>query len=366
MTILRLAFVVLVLAIARDAGACSCIESGPPCESFFQVQAVFAGTVRSVTALPRVPQVMENVRVEFEAAIPFRGVEGTTQTVFTSSGGGSCGYAFKPGERYVVYAYRSKPGEPLRTSICSRTRPIAEAAEDLQFFKSLSSATGSPRVFGSITHREPGTMYRDGYEYGPLAHVGLTLQNDTATYRAATDVKGRYELTGLPLGTYDLLIEPPPGLSPYQRMKQTLTLSDRRACAERNFALRFDSRVRGTLRHSTGVPASGVRVQLIRKEYIDRNGPVDTIDTTSDAAGAFEFNEVTSGSYVLGVDLFRQYWMSPDSDVVFRPTYHPGTPDLSRATIVDIRGGEAQELAPMTLPPPLRSHRDRGRTVPGH
>lgn len=360
MTIGRMAFVVLMLAIAPDADACSCIESGPPCQSFFQTQAVFLGTVRSVAATARVPPLLENVRVEFENVAPLRGVEGTTQTVFTNSHGPACGYRFKPGERYVVYAHRSKPGEPLRTSTCSRTRPIVDVAEDLQFFQSLSSATGGPRVYGSVTHREPGTMYRDGIEYGPLAQVWLTLQNDAATYRAATDLKGRYELTGVAPGTYELTIEPPQGLTPYERPKQTITLGDRLACAERDFAVRFDSRIRGSLRHSTGEPASDVRVQLMRIEYIDSARLVDTIDTVSDGAGAFEFKEITSGSYVIGVDLSRQPYLVPDGGQVFGATYHPGTPDALRATIVDVRGGEAHDLTPLTLPPPRRAHRLTG------
>jgi hypothetical protein len=360
MTVARLVFVALTLAVARNADACSCMESGPPCQSFFQTRVVFLGTVRSVAPTPHVAPLLEDVRVEFEDVIPFRGVEGTTQTVFTNADGPACGYRFKPGERYVVYAHRSKPGAPLTTSTCSRTRPIAEAAEDLQFFQSLSSTTGSPRVYGSVTHREPGTMYRDGIEHGPLAQVWLTLENDTATYRAATDLKGRYELTGVAPGTYDLTIEPPQGLTPYERPTQTITLGDRLSCAERDFALRFDSRIRGSLRHSTGEPASNVRVQLMRVEYVDSARLVDTIDTVSDAAGAFEFTEITSGSYVLGVDLLRQPHLVPDGGQVFGATYHPGTSEALRATIVDIRGGEGRDLAPLMLPPPRRAHRLTG------
>jgi hypothetical protein len=360
MTFLRLAFVALVLAIARDADACSCMESGPPCQSLFQAQAVFAGTVRSVTPTPRVPQVMENIRVEFEDAIPFRGVEGTTQTIFTSYGGGSCGYAFTPGERYVVYAYRSKPGEPLRTSICSRTRPAAEAAEDLEFFKSLTSATGSPRVFGTITHREPGTMYRDDRDYGPVPKVRLTLQTGTTSYQSVTDAQGRYEIGNLPLGTYQLDVEPPLELTAYETFKRPITLSDSHSCAERNFVLHFDGRVQGSIRDSAGGPAAGVRVQLMRIEYVDSSNLVDTIDATTDAAGRFEFSGVTPARYVLGIDLFRQAYMASDGDAVFGPTYHPGTRDALRATVVDIRGGERHDLPPMTLPPPLRSHRLTG------
>jgi hypothetical protein len=248
MMIMRCIFVLFLLGIARDADACSCIESGPPCESVFQVQAVFAGTVRSVTPTPRVPRVMENVRVEFEDAIPFRGVDGVTQTVFTAvADGASCGYAFKPGERYVVYAYRSKPGEPLRTGICSRTRPIAEAAEDLAFFKSLSRATGNPRVYGTITHSEPGTPTRGALDYGPVPDVRLTLRNDTASYHAVTDAQGRYELSNLPPATYQLNIEPPPELISYGNLKQSITLSDRHSCAERDVVLHFNDGVQGAV-----------------------------------------------------------------------------------------------------------------------
>lgn len=354
------AFAALMLAAARDADACQCMASGPPCQSFFQVQAVFAGTVRSITPTPRAPMVLENVRVEFEDTIAFRGVEGSTQTVFTASDGAACGYAFKPGERYVVYAYRSKPGEPLRTVICSRTRPIAEAAEDLLFFKNLSTATSSPRVFGSITHAEPGTPTRDGRQYGQVAKVRLTLRSDTATYQTATDTKGRYELTGVPPATYQLTVEPPPEFVSYDRPNQTIDLGDRHSCAEKNFVLHFDGRVRGSIRNSTGGPAAGVRVQLMRIEYVYSRSIVETIDATADAAGRFEFIGITPARYVLGIDLFRQAESPSDSPVVFPVTYHPGTPDAMRATIIDMRGGERHDVAPMTLPPALRAHRLTG------
>ena len=261
--------------------------------------------------------VLENVRVEFEDTIAFRGVEGSTQTVFTASDSAACGYAFKPGERYVVYAYRSETGRTshVQASV-PRTRPIAEAAEDLLFFKSLSN-TGSPRVFGSITHSEPGTPTRDGRQYGPVSNVRLTLRSDTATYQAATDAKGRYELTGVPPATYQLIVEPPPEFAPYDRPNQTIDLGDSHSCAEKNFVLHFDGRVRGSIRNSTGGPAAGVQVQLMRIEYIDSSDLVETIDATADAAGRFEFSGVTPARYVLGIDLFRQ----AESAVRLRPLY---------------------------------------------
>ncbi len=350
-----------MLAAPRDANACQCMASGPPCQNFFQVQAIFAGTVRSITLAERAPTGPQHVRIEFEDTVAFRGVEGPTQAVLTSAAGvGSCAYPFKEGERYVVYASRQKPGAPLQVYICSRTRPIAEAAEDLLFFKSLSNTTGSPRVFGTITHTEPGTIRNDGRQHGPVANVRVTLRNDTAAYQAATDAKGRYELAGMPPATYQLSVEPTPELTLHDGSKQTINLSDRHSCVEKNFVLHFDGRVRGSIRNSTGGPAALVRVQLMRIEYVDSSDLVETIDATADAAGRFEFSGVTPARYVLGVDLFRQAESPSDSPVVFPVTYHPGTPDGSRATIIDMRGGERHDLVPMTLPPALRAQRLTG------
>lgn len=283
--LVRFAFVaVLALAAARDAEACSCMASGPPCQDFFKVTAVFAGTVRSITPIGVEPTWGRSVRVEFENAVGFRGVDGEAQSVVTSVDGGSCGYTFKPGERYVVYAHRSKPGEPLRTSICSRTRPIAEAGEDLVFFKTLSGAQSSARVFGSITHSEFNLARRDTQHYGPMPNVRVSLQSPTTTRTATTDAAGRYDLPGLTPAVYQLTVEAPPEFSAAD-LKETIQLTDNRGCAEANFILRFNGRVHGSIRGPGGGPLANVRVQMMPIEHVDTKDVPVTIDATTDAAG---------------------------------------------------------------------------------
>lgn len=49
----------------------------------------------------------------------------------TGGGGGDCGYGFLLHQEYLVYAGASDFLRPLTTSICTRTRPISAAAEDL-------------------------------------------------------------------------------------------------------------------------------------------------------------------------------------------------------------------------------------------
>ena len=60
----------------------------------------------------------------------WKGSFGGRVEIYTSYGGGDCGYPFVVGNEYLVYAYRAPSGR-LVTSICGRTRPIAEAREDL-------------------------------------------------------------------------------------------------------------------------------------------------------------------------------------------------------------------------------------------
>jgi hypothetical protein len=157
------ALTVLTVATARGASACSCGASGPPCQNAFQVDAVFAGTVLGISALPdegpplppgefRSPQA---VRVEFGDVVAFRGVQGPTLSVLTAGSGPACGYAFKQGERYLVYASRNPNGTGFVTGICSRTRRLAEADDDLGFLQTLSaSSVTRGRVYGTISHWE--------------------------------------------------------------------------------------------------------------------------------------------------------------------------------------------------------------------
>jgi hypothetical protein len=110
---------------------CSCIPPVPPREALGQADAVFAGRVVSVTerreggpAFPGRPYL--EVRIVPERR--WKGAAGDTVTVATSDNSASCGYAFEQGRDYLVYAGGE---DALRVFICSRTRPLADAAEDV-------------------------------------------------------------------------------------------------------------------------------------------------------------------------------------------------------------------------------------------
>ena len=56
--------------------------------------------------------------------------------ILTGRGGGDCGYSFQSGVDYIIYAYKNSEGR-LETGICSRTRPLTQAAEDLAYLRAV-------------------------------------------------------------------------------------------------------------------------------------------------------------------------------------------------------------------------------------
>jgi carboxypeptidase family protein len=366
---------VVTFAPARDARACSCERSGPPCQNAFQVDAVFEGTVQSVIALPdegpplrpgefRIPR---TVRVEFAAVVGYRGMQASTASVLTAGSGPACGYTFKRAERYLVYATRSANGG-LVTGVCSRTRPLVEAGEDLGFLRTLAEPSEPrARVYGTVTNwgQRPAGESRT---YSPVPDVLVSVRSQATAVEARTDERGRYEIT-VPPGKYEITAYPPAVFSA-RHLQRTVELRDARACAVVDFGVRFDGRIKGVVRQSSGEPAAEASVEIVDADAGDaRSGariPMDRAET--DVNGTFEFTELSPGRYIVGVDLTRR----SSARVVFPTTFYPGTADRSLSAVVQLAEGQHRDLEPMRLPPPRRAYRltgtvsfDDGRAAAG-
>lgn len=100
------------------ATACSCVEQDIlPVQEMAQSTEVFSGRV--VTVTPSGSDKAARLLVERV----WKGDVG--RNVILPIGTSTCSYHFVAGERYIVYAHN------WNTSVCSRTRPLSEAQEDL-------------------------------------------------------------------------------------------------------------------------------------------------------------------------------------------------------------------------------------------
>lgn len=364
--LLIVAATVLASLGAEDALACSCASSGPPCQGTFTADAVFVGTVQSITPIPadgpplrpdehRFPK---ELHIAFEAVTPFRGVKGHAVTVSTASSGPACGYQFKEGERYLVYAHHRSGAPEFVVSLCSRTRLLAEAAEDLQFLQTLSSVRAEhARVYGTVRHLELDLAAERIREVARAAQVLVSVRSGDRTFDVLTDDEGRYDVN-VPPGTYEVMVFPPPGFST-KYLQQTVELRESGACHVADFGVRSDSRIKGVLRQASGEAAARAVVEIMAVESLGQDGRVPTRSASSDAAGSYEFTDLSPGRYLVGVDLTRRM----NAEIVFPTTFYPGVGDPKTATIVELSAGEQRELGVLTLPAPRRTRRLTGRVV---
>jgi hypothetical protein len=144
-------------------------------------------------------------------AKPEPGTEAPEDIVDVWTPFGDCGFDFQAGETYLVYAnYDEGSSNSLSTDVCTRTRRLSEAGEDLAylfFYKDLPAA--STRIEGFATTDELYRMTLDRMHdpesiRSPVAGVVVELQSARLTRFTETDHNGRFVFDGLSEGDYKL------------------------------------------------------------------------------------------------------------------------------------------------------------------
>jgi MYXO-CTERM domain-containing protein len=142
------AALLLFLWPAGRALACTCVQQTPE-EAYARASAVFEGRVVGVVP-PAAGDVGGGgrVRVTFRVTQAWKGVEHEQVTVWTTASSATCGYGFEEGRVYLVYA--SGDAAQSSTGLCSGTKPIGEAADEI-------AALGAGVTPVDVTDTEPRT-----------------------------------------------------------------------------------------------------------------------------------------------------------------------------------------------------------------
>jgi len=349
--------VVIALSIvcvldASPANACTCAPPRAACNQFWQVAAVFAGRVTQIAPVPERPGILA---VRFAVEQRGRGVDSETVVVESAPQDGvNCGYTFRVGESYVVYA-GAAPGGQLTTNMCSGTKLAKDAAADLAFLKEVAGPPRGVRVFGHVRRIEEDLVSFGRRDYGGVAGARVEVIGDRASREGTTGQDGSYDFSDLPPGRYTVTVTPPKGLAlagpPLPREQhhpppRSVTLTNPSECAETWTWPRTDSQISGVLRNADGSAADEEVIDLIAVSSVTRvDKVIPHVSVRTGADGRFTFAFIPPGTYLVGVNLGNP----PPASQLDRRSYHPGVTDPPTATKVTVDAGSRIELAPFKL-----------------
>ncbi|MBC8031893.1 MAG: hypothetical protein H7Z16_17555 [Pyrinomonadaceae bacterium] len=361
----RFALIVLIVFasltwLTQTVSACSCMGPGPPCQAYWTTSAVFTGEVIEITSttiddehLRGYPQKL----VRFAVSESFRGASGRLIEAITGNGGGDCGYPFKVGNSYLVYAYRNPKDNRLYAGICSRTRPLPEAGEDLEYIRNLAKAEAGATISGVVNRYQ---RVKADVSYQPLAPasgIRVIVEGNGRSVESVTDSSGQYRVTGLPSGKYKVRLTVPDGLWIYAA-ERGIEVQDK-GCAVVGFTLETNTSLSGKVIDENGEPAAKIRVDLVPPDQINQRYQRNHLSAYTDEKGRFVFRSIPPANYLLGIRLSRL----AEPTFAYPRTFHPGTSDPTQAAVIAITEGQTLEGYDLQLPGKLDPRTIEGSVV---
>ena len=329
---------IILVGLTNDAlASCTIIRQGPPCQEFWRADAVFIGVANRVVHTPNNTELAigpdTRTTVYFTIVEAFKGVGGTG-IVFDLD---YCGYRFKENERYLVYAHRYSNTKELYVGMGhTRTRPLSEAGEDLEYIRGLSSTEPGSRVFGIVVH-SAHNLKESRFEANSLQNTKVILEGNNQRQEVVTDSEGRYEFKDIPVGTYRVRAEIPANLS-YD--EPTIKLTGRE-CVPLDIIARYKGQIAGRVLDVNGKPLVDIPVSIVSAdatlEQILSQGKEKNygILTFTDREGRYGFAQLASGRYLLIINRLESEKSSGSEISRALPRlFYPGVSDLGGATVI--------------------------------
>jgi hypothetical protein len=295
-------------------------------------------------------------RVMLEVVERFKGADSPVLAIFTGLGGGDCGWPFRNGETYLIYAYRRPSGHQLETGGCTRTALVERAGEDLAYLRSLASRGREGKVFGYVASRRPDRWEKYSGA-GAVVGASVWLRSESGKRKAVTDSHGKYSFDGVEPGTYTIWVDMP-GKTGGGEPREIVV--ERQACIYTAFYSTELGSISGRIVDALGKPVVHTWVELQRA---DNHKFTDVQDGFTDEDGNYQINEVPEGVYLVGVSLRHSPSATSGLWHAYERNYYPGADSLMVARSVKIASAEAVSNVSWDIGAPLERRTINGVVI---
>ncbi|HEY1208546.1 MAG TPA: carboxypeptidase-like regulatory domain-containing protein [Terracidiphilus sp.] len=250
---------------------------------------VFVGTISAVHPAPEKEKYVEIVPNEV-----FLGDPGHSITALTSQG--SCFEHLEPGQQWLFYL-RDIDGKIFLDYNIQESEPVSEAGDRLETLRRLKHLVGTGllrgrvmrELFTSSSDDDDGNNKEDANAV-PGARITAVRESDKATFNTVSGRDGYYEFQPLPVGEYEVDVDP---IGSFHPVGSSVDIREGE-CRTLILYNTSEARISGHVRWPDGKPAVNADVLLI-----DADGSGVIIRTTNEEGG-FNFNEKEPGSYIVG------------------------------------------------------------------
>lgn len=246
----------------------------------------------------------------------------------------------------------------LAVSLAAQTQQPTPPARD-----NPTAVTGTAIISGRVFDATTGR---------PLSHVDV-IAGPAAAQRATgeTDGEGRYELAGLPAGTYAVFATKANYLRKgwgEQRVEgpgKRITLADGQRLDNIDLRMTRAGAISGKIVDEFGDPVSDVFVNALRYQYVQgsrRLMPSGRSGSTNDI-GEFRIYGLSPGQYFVSATMRNPAFGGETADRTgYAPTFYPGTGNVTEAQRLTIEQGQTVTSLNMALLP-IRTARVTGTAM---
>ena len=364
-----LAVALVVAGALNKAEGCSCaFGGGPACQEAWRqsVDAVLLGRVDRIESTrgnvgfapgaTSMTTMGSLLRVTISVDETYRGPSAKTVEVYTASSSAACGYSFREGQKYLIYASAAGKESQLVVSLCSATRPAEYAEGDLAYLRSLTNVAPTSAIVGTAwryTHdpnfkpkfqpslmdhyRPPEQDYRAMKPESGIAVVARA--QDGTEHSAIVDAEGNWAISDVPPGRYALQPQKREGVYIWPFVSSVEIAP--KGCAKVDIRVESDGRISGILDH----PAPGsdwalVKVFALPVGESDWHRPMRET-TLEPNVSTFEIGPLPAGRYVLGAYVVTK--VNSGRGFTFAdlgPFYFPGVTGIKGTDPIDVAEGK--------------------------